>query len=422
MGIVCGMKGTPIGSGLRRRSALAATAAAALAMAGAAGQADAKTFEVSNYRADGKGSLSKAIENANRDRDKDRIVFSRQLRGRIAFHPASIKNPVVLQGRDFATRGSHFGRLKLVGGSSGTPLKVTLRQKGERVSIRDLYLKRVWVKADAQAARSRIQVRDSYLIGDGSADRSGVFAFGTSTGADGLVRVDRSTITGFRGGGVLASSADVRVDRSTISNNDYSGVQASFHGDAEVTNSTITGNVVTQGNQLAGAGVSTYYEADATVINSTVVGNRVEGAGGFGGGIDGEVKVIESTVSGNSAEVAGGVVLFGEGELVNSIVGGNTATGGGPADCDIPPYGGPTYSGGGNVITEPGPCVTKPSDVIGADPGLFELDENGGPTETMALRPGSPAIDHAILKQATKFDQRGVKRGKHPDAGAFERK
>jgi hypothetical protein len=416
------MKGTPLGTSLRRRSALAATAAATLTMASAAGQADAKKFEVSNYRADGKGSLAQAIEGANHDRDKDRIVFSRQLRGRIAFHPASIKNPVVLQGRDYATPGSHFGRLKLVGNSNGTPLKVTLRQKGERVSIRDLYLQRVWLKADAQAARSRIQVRNSYLSGRGASAHPGVLAFGTSTGADGLVRVDRSTITGFRDGGVLNSSADVRVDRSTISDNDFSGVQSSFHGYAEVTNSTITGNVVTQGNELAGAGVSTYYEADATVINSTITGNRVEAAGGFGGGIAGEVKVIESTVSGNSAEVAGGINLFGEGYLLNSVVGGNTSTGGGPADCDIPAYGGNTYSMGGNVITSPGPCAIKPSDITGVDPGLWPLDDNGGPTETMALRPKSPAIDHAIVKSATKFDQRGVKRGKHPDAGAFERK
>jgi hypothetical protein len=66
--------------------------------------------------------------------------------------------------------------------------------------------------------------------------------------------------------------------------------------------------------------------------------------------------------------------------------------------------------------------VTRPSDITGVDPGLWPLDDNGGPTKTMALRPQSPAIDHAIVKQATKFDQRGVRRGKHPDAGAFERK
>jgi hypothetical protein len=62
----------------------------------------------------------------------------------------------------------------------------------------------------------------------------------------------------------------------------------------------------------------------------------------------------------------------------------------------------------------------KPTDLGGVDPKLGRLTDNGGPTETRALKPGSSAIGLAIPKSAPKFDQRGVKRGKSPDAGAYE--
>ena len=60
--------------------------------------------------------------------------------------------------------------------------------------------------------------------------------------------------------------------------------------------------------------------------------------------------------------------------------------------------------------------------VINAD--LGPLQNNGGPTETMALLAGSPAIGHADNSKATATDQRGVTRvdepGETTDIGAFE--
>jgi hypothetical protein len=50
------------------------------------------------------------------------------------------------------------------------------------------------------------------------------------------------------------------------------------------------------------------------------------------------------------------------------------------------------------------------------------IADNGGPTETIALRlgAGNPAIDLADRATATTTDQRGVPRDAHPDVGAFE--
>ena len=56
------------------------------------------------------------------------------------------------------------------------------------------------------------------------------------------------------------------------------------------------------------------------------------------------------------------------------------------------------------------------------DPKLGPLADNGGPTLTMALLPGSPAIDAGNTSLAPTTDQRGFPRpaGLAADIGAFE--
>jgi hypothetical protein len=58
------------------------------------------------------------------------------------------------------------------------------------------------------------------------------------------------------------------------------------------------------------------------------------------------------------------------------------------------------------------------------DPLLGPLQNNGGPTQTMALLPGSPAIGHGDNAKAPTTDQRGITRitgpGEFTDIGAFE--
>ena len=58
------------------------------------------------------------------------------------------------------------------------------------------------------------------------------------------------------------------------------------------------------------------------------------------------------------------------------------------------------------------------------DPKLGPLKDNGGPTQTLALRRGSPAIDAANPQDFPPTDQRGVSRpqGEGPDIGAYERR
>jgi hypothetical protein len=62
-----------------------------------------------------------------------------------------------------------------------------------------------------------------------------------------------------------------------------------------------------------------------------------------------------------------------------------------------------------------------PPNIVTGDPRLGALSNNGGTTQTTALRRHSPAINHALKASAEHRDQRGNKRGNQPDIGAFER-
>ena len=134
--------------------------------------------------------------------------------------------------------------------------------------------------------------------------------------------------------------------------------------------STFSGN-------SASSGGGVFNEAHAAVVNSTFSGNR---ASSSGGGIANEwreaaLTVLNSTFSNNNASFGGGFWNAGTLTLKNTIV-ANNPTGGNCA--------GSVAVGGGNLSY---PDATCPG--INRNPRLGPLQDNGGPTETMALGPGS---------------------------------
>lgn len=62
----------------------------------------------------------------------------------------------------------------------------------------------------------------------------------------------------------------------------------------------------------------------------------------------------------------------------------------------------------------------RPTDIVGVAPRIARLRSNGGPTQTIALRKGSAAINKAKRSTAPKKDQGGRMRGRMKDIGAFE--
>jgi len=125
-------------------------------------------------------------------------------------------------------------------------------------------------------------------------------------------------------------------------------------------------------------------------------------------------------VSANTAPLGGGSVRIyiydGAGSLMlsNSLLDG---------DCE----GDLVFatSNGYNIESPGDTCgFEQGTDQVVPDPMLGPLQDNGGPTETHALLPGSPAIDQVPVEgcQVTE-DQRGEPRpaGDGCDVGAFER-
>jgi predicted outer membrane repeat protein len=173
-----------------------------------------------------------------------------------------------------------------------------------------------------------------------------------------------------------------------------------------------------------------------TIRNSTFSGNS---AGNHGGAIrsgaffsPGTLTVVNSTFSGNSAHDGGGIYSDGgdTAQLLNTLVAGNTAAGQSPdVFSTANSFGGhPVASLGHNLIgvrDGSSSSVWVASDLTGTaaaplNPGLGPLADNGGPTRTMALLPGSPAIAAADPSGAPPTDQRGVARGPAPSIGAYE--
>ena len=77
---------------------------------------------------------------------------------------------------------------------------------------------------------------------------------------------------------------------------------------------------------------------------------------------------------------------------------------------------------GGNVLGQKS-CVSglQGSDKVSRNARLGTLQDNGGPTKTMAISAKSPAVGRASYL-IPGSDQRGHQRpGKHADAGAYER-
>lgn len=212
---------------------------------------------------------------------------------------------------------------------------------------------------------------------------------------------------GGEGGGIYNGGGTVTITNSNVSDNSAGapdlfpvgyGGGISNYGTLTITNSTIDGNQV----WLNGGGL--YNFGTLTITNSTVSGNSAIGEHdgqpwGSGGGIVGQVTLTNSTVSNNYASLSLGGV-WGSGAIGNTILNNNS-------DANI---NGTFTSLGYNLSSDDGGGnLTGPGDQINTDPMLGPLQDNGGPTFTHALLPGSPAINagNPNFSPPPSYDQRG---------------
>ncbi len=222
------------------------------------------------------------------------------------------------------------------------------------------------------------------------------------------------------GGGGIEDEGNVTVQDCTLSSNHAAnggGIQLQDTGSGAaltVTRSTLVANTATS----VGGAIDATSGASRTlsISDSTIAANSgMAAGGGLALSASSSPLTIEGdTISGNFSNSGGDVsVTSAAPQFENTIV----ADGHGPgADCDAP-----VASAGHNLEDGAGCGFTGPGDQRGLDPKLGTLGDNGGPTQTMALLPGSPAVN-AGASRCDPNDQRGVSRpeGGVCDIGAYE--
>jgi Chlamydia polymorphic membrane protein (Chlamydia_PMP) repeat len=284
----------------------------------------------------------------------------------------------------------------------------------------------------------------TYQGGEGG----GFYSYGGAT-------IERSTVTSNKspdgyGGGLVNGGGHISIIESAISENeaeDAGGIYA--EGSTGVRLSTISGNKAVKGY---GGGIYNN-EPELELAQSTVSGNAAE----YGGGIynDAPLGAVNSTIAQNTAtEEGGGIYNDSIGSLANVTLYGNAvdaASSGGNLylegfaltlhDTLIAAGVAPTSDG--NCAFGSGAVVSKgynaedsnqcqldgPGDQVNVALSLSPLASNGGPTQTVALLPGSAAIDKGdplgcagLEGELLSTDQRNVARPQDGrcDVGAFE--
>jgi uncharacterized repeat protein (TIGR01451 family) len=184
------------------------------------------------------------------------------------------------------------------------------------------------------------------------------------------------------------ASATVSVQRSTVSESGGLGVflmaRVSGNVDVEISRSTLSGNI-TAGISLA---ASFGGDIDAHLINTTVSGNGDEGilvsSGDSGMAI---ARAVNSTIADNASN--GIAIVEHPGSTAAADITNTIVAGSGGANCLV------TEGGVLNAAASLADDASCSAFALAAVDSLhlLPLADNGGPTLTHALAPGSPAID-----------------------------
>jgi N-acetylneuraminic acid mutarotase len=223
------------------------------------------------------------------------------------------------------------------------------------------------------------------------------------------------------GAGIYNSHSTLTVEGCAISGNSATdskyagggifndGFSSSGSGPAtlNVINSTISGNSANAGFGGGIMNLGLDYVATLTVSNSTITGNTARDQAG-GGGIDNQSdgKAFATVANTTFSDNFGYAGIINDGELTI----GNTILKAGARPTIIKVGFGHTTSAGYNLSSDNADgLLNGPGDQINTDPLLGPLQNNGGPTFTHALLPGSPAIDvgDPNFTPPPSYDQRG---------------
>jgi hypothetical protein len=354
--------------------------------------AHATTIIVTNTNDNGPGSLRQALADAN---DGDTIDAT-AIAGVI-----SLTTGQLLVDKSVTINGAGAGLLAVDGNATSSAFQIGT---GETVTISDLTIR----NGHSGSRGGGIDNEGGSTVNITNCTVSGNTAGG-------------GEISGFGGG--IFNSGTLTIVNSTVSGNATVGISGGGggivnNGTLTIVNSTVSGNTATQGAGINNGGDA----ATVTITNSTFSGNAASAYGGacFNAAT---LQIVNSTFSDNSADFFGGGIL-----LIGPLEIGNTILNRGNSGANIDSFGEVTVTSLGYNLSsdDAGGHLTGPGDQINTDPVLGALEDNGGPTFTHALLPGSPAINagNPGFTPPPFFDQRGpgfdrVVNGRI-DIGSFE--
>lgn len=257
------------------------------------------------------------------------------------------------------------------------------------------------------------------------------------------------------GGIVLATTSPVQRDgfimtNSVVKNNtaEFTGGGLEIRAPMQIVNSTLSGNSAgTAGGAIVNVNTETLGAPPLSSIVSSTINNNTAGTNGGGiRAVDFPLDIINSTISGNMAGADGGGIGYNPLDhifytttlrIISSTIVENSAVGSGGGVHNFEPElfdepvtvrnsiiadnmasNGPDASGLigtviQSLIEDPTGIVftSLPQDVaFNVPPMLGPLEDNGGPTFTHELLPGSIAIDHGSNVDAPDYDQTGAQR------------
>ncbi len=379
-----------------------------------------------NMDVDGEVTLREAIHAANTNTSVD---------GSVAGEPGTVINEIVFQSGLTGTidlNGTELtvtGRLRITG-----PGREFLTIDAHQLSRHFHVTSTLGSFVNASLILDGVTLTSGSVTGNGGAILSDSVV-SSVTDVVSLINTVVRNNSAVDGGAIYATSGNVVLTASSVVANQASGSGGGIYGAARITDSTISGNSAA----VSGGGIQGANVANVHLTNSTISDNEA-GVTGGGIGVTGGAYVNWSTVVENrvlATDGQGGGIyrgtdaVFGQLAylaLTGSIVARNTAAV--APDLNVPTpvltfrynligNNAETFLASGNLVGEPGALL---------DPLLAPLANYGGPTETHALLPGSPAIDAGFTPPfpgaggTPPYDQRGFPRveGRTTDIGAFE--
>jgi hypothetical protein len=357
--------------------------------------AQAQTFTITNLENSGAGSLREAVKEANAAAGVDTIDFAPELTGTIS-----------LSGTGLTITDA----VDIVGPGAGalTIQQLTVEHRVFKIEL---------------ATPGPVTISGLGLTGGSTPGRGGDV---DDVGGTQPLTIEDCLITDGASeeiGGGIYSESPLRLLGSTVSGNrsQYQGAGLSLNAGFTLIGSTISGNI--SGARDTGGMTGDVDQMETGLIeDSTISGNQNRALELVARGT-GRIVVRDSTVADNVGGV-GELATFGSGSFafVGDTIADNDTVNSGPGIYIEPEGGNPTAATfedtllsantkstaepeiegpfsaafsligdalGGLELTE----VLPGSNLLGVDPQLGPLADNGGPTQTMALPVTSPAVN-----------------------------